>query len=339
MPQRLSHHLERLSARGFAKYGVILIQLAISAALLRFALRDMRVGESLRLAGSLPLWFLAASFAIFIGMQLLIVVRWQSVMLAAGHRTPYGLLLKSTLIGFLFNNIMPTMLGQDAARVYYAGQKGSYFSVGICVLFDKVLGLLVVASLAALPLLFPVGLSEGTRQAGYVGLGISLVLVLGLLLLRPVRALLSVLPFRNGSKRQRLTFKLIELADGFRVCLRPRVIFAGYFTGFLTLCAMAAIYVGYIDCVGGESPAFAPLLGACSLIVLLTNLPVSFNGIGVREQAHLFLLTALGLSREVALGLSILQYAFILATSCLGFVLWLPAKKHASPLPSPLDDH
>ena len=56
---------------------------------------------------------------------------------------------------------------------------------------------------------------------------------------------------------------------------------------------------------------------------VLSNVPISLNGLGVREQLHVWLLAPLGVPAEVALAISLLMFAHLLVASVVGLVLWL----------------
>jgi hypothetical protein len=65
---------------------------------------------------------------------------------------------------------------------------------------------------------------------------------------------------------------------------------------------------------------------------LLSNIPISINGLGLREQLHAILLQPLGVTREAAVAISLLTFAHLLVSSLLGVLFWLQlpaaAKRH-----------
>jgi hypothetical protein len=62
---------------------------------------------------------------------------------------------------------------------------------------------------------------------------------------------------------------------------------------------------------------------AVTTVSLLSNVPVSVNGLGIREQLHALLLQPLGFPREAAVAISLLLFAHALVSSLLGFFYWL----------------
>nr|WP_284710721.1 lysylphosphatidylglycerol synthase transmembrane domain-containing protein [Desulfovibrio aminophilus] len=305
-------------------------QVLVSLALLRYALTDASVGASLRHLAGLPLGFILLSFGIIVAIQLLVVSRWWLVLGVLRSGLPYWALLKITFVGFLFNNFMPALVGQDAVRIYYTGRDSTFLGAGVSVLFDKVLGLLVIASFSCLPLFLGPAAGPEMLHAGRLCLAAALLLALGLLaLLAPMKRVLNWL-LGGRPWAARLLDGLLALVTGFRACVTPGVFLAAYVVGFLMLAGLTVMYMEYIRLTGAASPGFWELFGSVSVVTLLTSLPISFNGIGVREKAHIVFLAALGVSKDVALGIAIMQYAFVLGLSCIGLVVWVRMRRAGS---------
>jgi uncharacterized membrane protein YbhN (UPF0104 family) len=70
-----------------------------------------------------------------------------------------------------------------------------------------------------------------------------------------------------------------------------------------------------------------PLVGTFAAI------PVSFNGIGLRESAYMFLLGAIGISSEMAIAFGLLLLAIVTLDSLLGGLLFLLTRKENSSSP------
>ena len=98
----------------------ILIRITVSIGL--FILIIVRNMDNLKKLGSifksLNLGFLALAFIIFLLGILSMVPRWNVLLKAQGINVPTVFLMQSVLIGFFYNNILPTNVGGDAYRVY-----------------------------------------------------------------------------------------------------------------------------------------------------------------------------------------------------------------------------
>ena len=86
---------------------------------------------------------------------------------------------------------------------------------------------------------------------------------------------------------------------------------------------LAFVYNAYFSVTGQEVPAIQATLSTVIAIAILTNIPVALNGIGLREQLHSLLFVALGISKEVAVGASLLLFSGLLSVSVIGSLFWL----------------
>jgi hypothetical protein len=59
---------------------------------------------------------------------------------------------------------------------------------------------------------------------------------------------------------------------------------------------------------------------------VFVNVPISVGGIGLREQLHYLLFAELGVVKEASVSISLVMYAFSLAISLAGYVIWLRIK-------------
>lgn len=313
-----------LSGKLLAVVAQVLVSLLL---LLRYALTHASVGASLRHIAELPVWFIGLSFGVIVAIQLLVVARWWTVLGVLGSRLAYPLLLKITFVGFLYNNFMPALVGQDAVRIYYTGRDSSFLGAGVSVVFDKVLGLLVFASFSSLPLFLAPGAGPDILGASRLCLMVAGCLVLGLATLAvPVERLLAWL-LGGRAWAEGILRALTALIAGFRACITPGVFLVAYAVGFLMLAALTFMYMEYVRLTGAVAPGFWELFGSVSGITLLTSLPISFNGIGVREKVHIMFLGALGVSSNAALGIAIMQYAFVLGLSVMGLAVWMRLRR------------
>jgi uncharacterized membrane protein YbhN (UPF0104 family) len=86
---------------------------------------------------------------------------------------------------------------------------------------------------------------------------------------------------------------------------------------------LTVIYQLFIRLSAPTVPAFVPLLTVVTTTAVLSNIPVSLNGLGLREQLHVLLLQPLGVPRELAVAISLLLYAHSLVASLCGLVMWM----------------
>jgi glycosyltransferase 2 family protein len=98
-------------------------------------------------------------------------------------------------------------------------------------------------------------------------------------------------------------------------------------TALAIVCAysivLAGVYRGFLGSASGGGPALLPLLAVVAMIPVLTSVPITVSGLGLREQLHVVLLAELGVGREEAVGISLLLFGHVLLLSAVGAVLWV----------------
>ena len=87
--------------------------------------------------------------------------------------------------------------------------------------------------------------------------------------------------------------------------------------------ALSLVYLWFMDIGGTARPPLVAVFTAVTMTGVLSNVPISLNGLGVREQLHVWLFAPLGVPNEVAVAISLLLFGHILVTSLAGMVLWL----------------
>jgi uncharacterized membrane protein YbhN (UPF0104 family) len=103
------------------------------------------------------------------------------------------------------------------------------------------------------------------------------------------------------------------------VLVQAILVVTGYFF------AVAAIYVVFVRLLHGAAPPFTSMFAVVTTASVLSNIPVSLNGLGLREQLHAALLAPLGVSQEVAVAISLLLFGHLLVASLIGLAFWVHA--------------
>jgi len=278
-----------------------------------------------------PLWFYLASFGVLFVGQALYVFKWGLVLGAMGIRVPFWRLAEQYLLGIFFNNFLPTMIGGDAARVYYLGRQEGYATVATSILVDRGLGFLSMAAWGSV-LVWSLNITTPAfivaRQVLTV---LCVVLVAGLaaaltLRLAPIVALLRRVPLLG---RVAETLELVR-KRGRPLRRRPGVILAVLVAGLLYFLPFGWAYQTYFRLSGGLVVPYAAILLVLLAIAILSNIPISVNGIGLREQLHYLLFGSLGVSKELAVGISVIIFSQFLILSVFGGLVWLRLRARVS---------
>jgi uncharacterized membrane protein YbhN (UPF0104 family) len=259
-------------------------------------------------------------------------VQWLWILRAAGVAAPTAELHRLYQVGLFFNNFLPANLGGDAVKIFDLGrQEGRRMKVFCATLLDRIVGL------TGLTLLALAAVSAITVRTAALPPVYPLLLALFIWL----TALTLLLSRRASSRLPRLLRRLgagglaarVEGALAEFALYRPRI---GWFLGVLGFSIgvqalrvathlLAARGLGLP--IGGTQAlqlfVLVPLLG------ILVALPVSINGIGLRESFTALLFTSTGLSRAAAVAMELVAFLVQVAWSLVGGALFLRGRRRS----------
>jgi glycosyltransferase 2 family protein len=263
-----------------------------------------------RLAGAQPAW-LAAAVAIYVSGQMLSAWKWALLGNAVGFARPYADYGRFYFIGMFFNLFGPSTIGGDLVRALYLGE-GRRPGLAInSVLFDRVSGLALLMALGAVALMaFPEYGLPPVLETGIAAGG--LLLVAGWW---TCPRLIRLLPDHNRLRRQVEN----ELGPFWRDRRLLAVAAAVSLVFHLTQVVVQWIVA---RAVGAEVP-FSYCLIYHPLVSVMTALPFSIAGFGVREGGYLYFLGAIDVDDSIAVAIGLLWFAVSAVSGLVGGVLFL----------------
>jgi uncharacterized membrane protein YbhN (UPF0104 family) len=229
-------------------------------------------------------------------------LRWRVLLVEEGIALSLGWVLKHTLIGRFVGAFTPSTTGIDGYRTLAVARKtGRALPASRALLFEKVVGLAGLAAVtsvgAALGL---IGLSGSTVWLGVaVCLGVS---ALGYVVVRRPGRLAALLP--AAARLQKVRTTLSELAGS---SARSGPLFAAFVLGILNHIVTSAVFVAAAWAVHVDL-GIGVLFGLGNAIVIVTLLPISVGGLGVRELLAISMLGTLGIGEGPALLVAIVGY-------------------------------
>ena len=290
-------------------------------ALLALSVDWSRVAE--RLEHGRWTWFALAVALLFCGL-LLGARRWHALLVAAGIPASGGEALRAYMVGSFANNFLPTGFGGDAVRaVMVAGGRPGLARAAGTVLLDRItaLGCLLLLGWLVLPLdpsAVPGELVAALAAASAAGvLG---ALALGRSFTSP--RLRRLVPERVLPAARELRVPLRALAGDRRLLLRVTVLGLAY-----QALTVASVWAAARS-IRLELP-FVLVAVTVPLVLLLTVLPVSVAGFGVREGGYAVALGTAGVGTGEAALLSLLTVAVLAAASLAGAYFMLTHRRPA----------
>jgi uncharacterized protein (TIRG00374 family) len=300
------------------------VQTVVSLALLTLLFRRLDLSALRMLYTSMPLWFYLFSLSVVMAGQVLYAWRWRQVLEASGVSVSIGTAVQQYFIGIFLNNFFPSTVGGDMAKVYYLGRQHGYRPIAASIVLDRLLSIGLLAVLATA--MYWVAPDPSPRFAATRAIVTAMAAVLILFLVLAARGT-GGLPARL-SRFGTMAVAFAERAQRFRhdmaaAARRPRIMLQSAAVVTTYFFALTGVYRVFFTINTAAHPAFLTLLTAVTTASLLSNLPVSVNGLGLREQLHALLLQPLGVPREAAVAISLLIFAHLLVSSLLGLMFWL----------------
>jgi uncharacterized membrane protein YbhN (UPF0104 family) len=304
------------------------LKLLVSLGLLVFFLSRIDFSQFVRVVTSADLFYLGLILVAYAAGQVVSCVRWIVLAYPLGFHFSFTEYLSFYFIGMFFNLFAPSTIGGDASRVFYLtrGSKAGKESWGrqathalVAVLTDRIVGMAVMVWVAAFALvLFPqYPVPDVVRYATF---GLSLAFFGSWFFLPLLNRMLRWLGYSAG-EYLRLS---LETYWG-----RQQIILNAVLLSVIVHLNQGAMQFYLAKAVGLEIPwsygfILYPLVG------IFSALPISFNGIGLREGGYLFLLTQIGVSSEKAIAVGLLWFLVIVLDSLIGGVLYVARRSGAA---------
>ncbi len=311
------------------KWLAVAAKAAVSALLIWFLLDRIDVADVIDRARRLGVTDAALCLAILLVQVLVVTHRWalvgRSIDAPLHLRTAFRILL----IGMFFNQTLPSSVGGDAVRVWLLTREkmstGKAISLVLC---DRVLGLVVLIALIFLMLPVMSGRisSDAATRTTLAAIGIigAIGFVVFLLAGNPLIALL---------RHWKVTRPLAGLATDFRRLFlntgtTAQLLLLSLVVHLLTVAAVILLAwgidvdVGILECI-----LIVPA------VILVTTLPISIAGWGVRESAMVAGLGLIGVASSDALAVSVLFGLVQIIVALPGGLVWLADRPRSAKLP------
>jgi glycosyltransferase 2 family protein len=302
------------------------VKLAVTVGLLAYLLGKVRIAPVVAQVRSMTPAAAVAAEILLLSVVVLLAARWQLVNGIVDARMRFGQVLRLTLVGHFFNQLLPSGFAGDAVRGWLAAREGVALGPLVrAILCDRVVGLLILIVLIALTLFVLPDLSTGHLP------GRQLLRITALLGLVTLAALfLGGTPIAAALMRYRHAQPLGKLLRDLH-----RVLFSGVASACIVVLAAAVQFLNVAAIVlcarGMDIPLdFGAALIIIPAIMLVSMAPISFAGWGVREGATVVGLGLLGIGAADALAVSVAFGLLQVVLGVPGAALWL-ARRGATP--------
>lgn len=316
--------------RGFV---INLLKVVVSAGLIVYLLRGVNMVEMGRLIGDANWFVLLLALAVYLSAIVIGNLKWSILLQAQGAGVPFADLLAYTFAGLFFGNVLPTNIGGDLVRAYDLARHTGYIEQSaISVLIDRLVGLtaflawaMVMAVVAALTL---------GNDRGLETIIVAIVIVFALVI-----AAFSLLLSRRVMLRLTFLFKYPVVSAFKPAAQRVFVALQIYRHSYKALLQALALSLSVVILTSFTQWMISEALGLGiglfyfllfnPLIAFVLLVPLSVNGIGLKEAAFVFFLGLVGVPQAAALSLSLVFHAIIVISSLPGGFVWF--RERATP--------
>lgn len=270
------------------------------------------------------LLFLIIGLSFSIPGILLSTYKWQILLQAHGiQQVGFWHLWRLYYIGMFFSNFLPTEVGGDVIRSYNVGKaSGRQAEAFAAVTMERMTGLvaMVIYSFAGIFLNWSFATRLGLIQIGLLGLAIMMVALF----------LLFHKGFARWAKRKLEigpVKKMIDKLKGFYLSLadysKKPSLMANAMILSVVFQFLAIASVHFLLLAIDISVSFSMLILIVPMVSLISIIPISINGIGLREGAFVFLFSQIGVAPSESFAVSIFYRIASLLPSLFGGGIYL----------------
>ncbi|MCR4439409.1 MAG: lysylphosphatidylglycerol synthase transmembrane domain-containing protein [bacterium] len=269
--------------------------------------------------------FLAAAFSLLFVGYLISTLRWQMLLKALGIHLPFRHLLASYCVAIFVGNFLPSTVGGDAVRAYdtmrMSGRKAGPIAA---VVVDRLLGVLALVLFAAAVVLVRV---EGSAHAPWLrwgvltGLVVMVAMVAWIFWHRP-----AALPQEDPSSaepRGGLSGFAGRAVGAFRAFGGNTAALTKGIGYSLLLQANVVLHYYLVAKAVGITVGLGHFFLIVPIATILTMLPITINGIGIRENAFVFLLTPFVVHPSTAIAFTWIGFGMMLLYGAMGGIVYV----------------
>jgi glycosyltransferase 2 family protein len=307
-----SHHALEAPARPAHPYRAFALRIGLGIAIVGFLLWHYDARPALRsLARERPLFF-AVTVAIYVAGQVMCAWRWQLIAAVLKLHGPLPEFVRYYFIGVFTNLFVPGLIGGDAARAFYLGRRHGKIGEAIAsAVADRGYGLLALFWFAAS---IAITANHGTLRPNVIRPVVATgIVTFAVFLASPLIA--RLVHFTPRPIRRALGIIAPYLHKPLSVA--PAIILSMILQASLAVCQ-------YVLALGlGLHLPLPIFLLIVPVAGVLASLPLTLNGLGLRETAYLFLFGMAGVGRDDAIALGLLYFAATMVGGLFGAIAFV----------------
>jgi len=305
----------------------LFIKIVLSIVIVLFILSKIDINKTLLHIRTISLTSYFLGFILISVGMFLSSFKWLLLLKNIEINIPFSKALKFYYIGSFFNMFMPTSLGGDVVRVAFLGKEQKKITeVGLSVFTERLLGLLALLSVAIAAFWLNYSFFKETFLIYLFIFFMVLELFIIIFLIKPKVAKILFSLFITISTLLKINIVVKLLIKVYKSILKihknPKRVILAIVLSFVF--QAISVFVAFVIAEGLSLNIsinffflFAPIIS------LVAMLPISFNGVGLREAVSIYLYGQLGINPEKAVTLSLVIFSLLIINSLLGGLVFL----------------
>ena len=304
---------------------LLLVRIIISVSLIVFLVKtqfkDIRSALEIIKSVNKPLLILSLSTHIF-GIWIT-AVRWNTLLGTQKVKLGTTTLTLTVLIGFFFNNFLPTSIGGDVFRTYDAAKKANIpIETSASIIIVERFSGIISASTYAIIALF-LGFTAIGNQSFIIPVIIFFIIciIIAFFILNPsvlrLNKLINKIKFLKKVKEKLANIYFTFLSFKKFKWVLVRVMIYSFLLQFAVILNyfLAAKSLG----INLNLTAFIFIVPVVTIIAMV---PISIGGIGIRENTLVFIITAMGVGSEQAAICALLIFLMLIFIGIIGGITY-----------------
>ncbi len=270
--------------------------------------------------------FVIGSWVFMILSTILASYRWRLLIKVQGDDFKMRKLIKLYFIGMFFNLAMPSLVGGDVVRGYSISKYTRSISKSfIPILLERTIGVLALISISLVAANSLLNYPKLVKEWGvFLIFGIIVILLLMISLRKYlysfVVASLKLIGFKEASG------KVQNISDILRQYVRSKRSMSCAFLISLVIQFLVVLANYFIALSMDIEISLYNLCIYIPIINLISMVPISFNGVGIREGAYVYFLGMSNVPESSALSMSIIWLAVLLLCGIIGGIFWIASR-------------
>lgn len=265
--------------------------------------------------------YLLAGYLVFSFSHLIGVFRWKFLLSSLGLKISFREAFYAFFSGLFFNLFFPSLIAGDLFRgLSISYRHGEIKKVASSVLMDRFSGSIALALVAFFSLLIGRNIIEEKRIFFAVFILCAVIGILFLLIFNRKAFLLVTRILRKNSS---LYTKLVKFHDQLAFFKNNPYVFIKAIIFSLFIQALLPIGFFIISKAFNIQVNIIYFLILVPIIAAIALIPITIAGAGTREASAVYFFSLIGISRDVGLGMSLMNLIFLLFSGIIGGVFYV----------------